>query len=122
MDCPDEIVALERAVKSFGGTGEVKVNLMAGTATIVHETSVTSEALIRAIGTAGLRGSPRLDADRTKNERGDSPGRICLASVIVPGMFTGLSLLAGSQNLVVPRANDLQELGACFAAQRCIEC
>ena len=45
MDCPDEIAAIERALKPLAGVGEVKVNLMAGTATIEHETSVTPEQL-----------------------------------------------------------------------------
>ena len=47
MDCPDEIAAIERALKPLAGVGEVKVNLMAGTATIAHEASVTPEQLIR---------------------------------------------------------------------------
>ncbi len=29
MDCPDEIAAIERALKPLAGVGEVKVNLMA---------------------------------------------------------------------------------------------
>jgi Cd2+/Zn2+-exporting ATPase len=30
MDCPDEIAAIERALKPLAGVGEIKVNLMAG--------------------------------------------------------------------------------------------
>ena len=52
MDCPDEIAAIERVLKPLAGVGEIKVNLMAGTATIAHDQRVTSEQLIQAIGTA----------------------------------------------------------------------
>ena len=56
MDCPDEIAAIERVLKPLAGVGEINVNLMAGTATIVHDGRVTPEQLIQAIGTAGQIG------------------------------------------------------------------
>ena len=37
MDCPDEIAAIERVLKPLAGMGEIKVNIMAGTATVVHD-------------------------------------------------------------------------------------
>ena len=43
MDCPDEIAAIERVLKPLAGVREVKVNLMAGTATIAHDQRDTSE-------------------------------------------------------------------------------
>ncbi len=102
MDCPDEIAAIERALKPLSGVAEVKVNLMAGTATIAHATSVTPEQLIKAIGTAGLKASPMADAHATENEHSDGSGRIRPIAVAVSGVFTGVSLLLQLQNLFMP--------------------
>ena len=102
MDCPDEIAAIERVLKPLDGVGEVKVNLMAGTATIAHETSVTPEQLIQAIGTAGLKTSPMADTHGAEDEHSDSSRRIRMVSVIVSGVFTGVSLLLQWQNLFTP--------------------
>ncbi len=102
MDCPDEIAAIERVLKPLAGVREVKVSLMAGTATIVHEQSVTPEQLIRAIGTAGLKASPATDGNGTEDEHSGGSGRMRLVSVIVSGVFTGMSLLFQWQNLFTP--------------------
>lgn len=100
MDCPDEIAAIERALKPLAGVGEVKVNLMAGTATIAHESSVTPAQLIKAIGTAGLKAS--ADADGEEDEHAHGASRARLISVTVSGVFTGVSLLLQWQNLFAP--------------------
>lgn len=102
MDCPDEIAAIERALKPLAGVGGVKVNLMAGTATIAHETSVTPEQLIKAIGTAGLKASPMTDEHGEEDEHEHSASRARLISVIISGVFTGISLLLQWQNLFAP--------------------
>ncbi len=102
MDCPDEIAAIERVLKPLAGVGEVKVNLMAGTATIAHETSVTPEQLIKAIGTAGLKASPMADEHGEEDEHDHRATRARLVSVIVSGVFTGVSLLFHWQNLFAP--------------------
>ncbi len=102
MDCPDEIAAIERALKPLAGVGEVKVNLMAGTATIAHESSVTPEQLIKAIGTAGLKASPISDEHGEEDEHDHSASRARLASVIISGVFTGVSLLLQWQNPFAP--------------------
>ncbi len=102
MDCPDEIAAIERVLKPLGGVGEIKVNLMAGTVAIAHETSVTPEQLIKAIGTAGLKASPMTDAHGAEDEHNKSSSRIRLISVITSGVFTGVSLLFQWQNLFAP--------------------
>jgi len=102
MDCPDEITAIERALKPLGGVGEVKVNIMAGTATVAHDERVTPEQLIRAIGTAGLKASPVTDGNETTDEHGGDASRIHLILVIVSGVFTGLSLLLQWQKLFAP--------------------
>ena len=36
MDCPDEIAAIERVLKPLAGVGDIKVNLMAGTANVME--------------------------------------------------------------------------------------
>jgi len=102
MDCPDEIAAIERVLKPLAGVGEIKVNLMAGTATIAHETSVTPEQLIKAIGTAGLKASPMTEEHGEEDEHDHSASRARLVSVIVSGVFTGISLLLHWQNLFAP--------------------
>jgi Cd2+/Zn2+-exporting ATPase len=102
MDCPDEIAAIERALKPLAGVGEVKVNLMAGTATIAHTSSVTPEQLIKAIGTAGLKASPMTDEHGEEDEHDHSASRARLVSVIVSGVFTGISMLFQWQNLFAP--------------------
>jgi Zn2+/Cd2+-exporting ATPase len=100
MDCPDEIAAIERALKPLAGVGEVKVNLMAGTATIAHDQTVTPEQLIKAIGTAGLKAS--ADAHGAEDEHSDGSSSLRLVSVIISGVFTGVSLLLQWQNLFAP--------------------
>ncbi len=101
MDCPDEIAAIERVLKPLAGVGEIKVNLMAGTATIVHDKEVTPEQLIQAIGTAGLKAST-MDANGAEDERSGDASRVHLILVIVSGVFTGISLLLQWQNLLAP--------------------
>ena len=100
MDCPDEIAAIERALKPLAGVGEVKVNLMAGTATIAHDKTVTPEQLIKAIGTAGLKASAQgHDED---DEHSHDVSTLRLISVIISGVLTGVSLLFQWQNLFAP--------------------
>ena len=101
MDCPDEIAAIERVLKPLAGVGEIKVNLMAGTATILHDKRVTPEQLIQAIGTAGLKASA-MDGGETEDEHSGDASRVHLLLVIVSGVFTGASLLFQWQNLSVP--------------------
>lgn len=102
MDCPDEIAAIERALKPLAGVGEVKVSLMAGTATIAHETSVTREQLIKAIGTAGLKASAMTGEHGEEDEHNHSASRARLVAVIISGVFTGISMLFQWQNLFAP--------------------
>ena len=101
MDCPDEIAAIERVLNPLPGIGAVKVNLMAGTATISHEEGITPQQLIQAIGTAGLKAS--LESDREADaEHGDGSRQAQLISVIVSGVCTGISLVFQWQNLFSP--------------------
>ncbi len=102
MDCPDEIAAIERALKPLAGVGEVKVNLMAGTATIVHDTQLTPEQLIKAIGTAGLKASLATEGNGTDDEHGAEFNKLRIILVSVSGVFTGLALLLQWQKLLDP--------------------
>ncbi len=101
MDCPDEIAAIERMLKPIEGIDEIRVNLMAGTATIGHDKRVTPERLIQAIGTAGLKASLQSD-DEADDEHSDGSRRVQLASVIVSGICAGISFLFQWQNLFPP--------------------
>ena len=116
MDCPDEIAAIERALKPLAGVGEVKVNLMAATATIAHDQHVTPEQLIKAIGTAGLKASPIADEHGGEDEHDHSASRARLVSVIVSGVFTGVSLLFQWQNLFAPYGKIVTALIAILAS------
>ena len=102
MDCPDEIAAIERVLKPLAGVGEIRVNLMAGTATIAHDQHITPEQLIKAIGTAGLKASPATDEHGEDDEHDPGASRTRLISVIVSGVFTGVSLLVQWQNIFAP--------------------
>ncbi|MCC7375694.1 MAG: cadmium-translocating P-type ATPase [Verrucomicrobiales bacterium] len=101
MDCPDEIAAIERVLKPLAGVGEIKVNLMAGTATIAHDQRVTPELLIQAIGTAGLKAST-MDGDEADDEHSGDASHVHLILVCVSGVFTGLALLLQWQNFFAP--------------------
>jgi Cd2+/Zn2+-exporting ATPase len=101
MDCPDEIAAIERALKPMAGIAEIKVNLMAGTASIAHDKRITPQQLIEAIGTAGLKASLQGDGE-AEDEHGDGSRKAQLVSVIVSGVFTGISLMIQWQNLLPP--------------------
>ena len=100
MDCPDEIAAIERVLKPLGGVSEIKANLVAGTVTIAHESNVTPEQLIKAIGTAGLKASAAAPGNEVEPDH--DTGRLRLVSVILSGGFTGISLLLEWQDIFAP--------------------
>ncbi len=102
MDCPDEIAAIESVLKPLKGVGEIQVNLMAGTATVTHDQTITPEQLIQAIGTAGLKASLHSEGNVETDEHGGTWDNSRLISVIVSGVFTGCSLLFQWQNLFTP--------------------
>jgi len=100
MDCPDEIAAIERVLKPLGGVSEIKANLVAGTVTVAHESNVTPEQLIKAIGTAGLKASAAAPGNEVEPDH--DTGRLRLVSVILSGGFTGISLLLEWQDIFAP--------------------
>lgn len=91
MDCADEIEAVNRALKPLPGVREVQVNLMAGTVAVTHGSEVLPDALIAALGQAGLRAILA-----TPESRAGAPGegqRWRVISVALSGVFTGVGLL-----------------------------
>ena len=91
MDCPDEVAAIERALKPLAGVREVRVNLMGGKVTIAHEASVQPDALIQAIASAGLKA--QLDKPGANEDGSASAQRARLISAAVSGALTGLGLV-----------------------------
>ena len=114
MDCPDEIAAIERVLKPLTGVGEIKVNLMAGTATIGHNEQVTPAQLIQAIGTAGLKAAT-MNGGEAEDEHSSDASRVHLILVIVSGVFTGISLLFQWQNLFPPHGKAVPAVIAILA-------
>jgi copper chaperone CopZ len=49
MDCPEEVAAIERAVKPVSGVLNVRANLVASSVTVYHDGSVQRAELIKAI-------------------------------------------------------------------------
>ena len=115
MDCPDEIAAIERVLNPLAGIRGVNVNLMAGTATIAHETSVTPEQLVKAIGTAGLKASSATDGNETEDEYGAEFNKLRIILVSVSGVFTGLALLLQWHKLFEKRIKEFPEVREVFA-------
>lgn len=58
MDCADEIQAIEEVLKPLPGVRELRVNLIGGTVTVFHGKEVAPEALVRAIGSTGMKAAP----------------------------------------------------------------
>ena len=90
MDCADEVEALDRVFRPLKGVREVRVNLVGGKITLLHDESVTPEQLIGAVATTGMkaaRDGAGADADV------EGAKRMRQISVVVSGAFTGLGLL-----------------------------
>jgi len=106
VDCAEEVLLIQRALKPLGGVREVRVNIMSGKAIIVHDETITSKALIKAIGDVGLK------AIREGEKSGDDTQRRQkqrLVSVGISGAFTFLGVLMHWTHL----ASELVALG-CF--------
>ena len=91
MDCADEVAAIERVLKPLAGVGEIRVNLMGGKVTVKHDASIQPEALIRAIGSAGLKA--RLDQGDAEGDFSGAAHRARMISVMVSGLLTGVGML-----------------------------
>lgn len=89
MDCADEVEALEQVLRPLKGVREVRVNLMGGKVTLLHDDSVTPDLLIRTISPTGLKAS-REDAGDSGVEDARRERQI---AVVISGVFTGAGLL-----------------------------
>ncbi len=95
VDCPNEIAAIERAVKPIGGVEAVRVNLVSGRTVVSHDRRVSAEALMKAIRGAGF--AVRLEAG------GHVPGqRKQRFAVALSGAGTLLGLLCQWQHVADP--------------------
>ncbi|HJT66397.1 MAG TPA: cation-translocating P-type ATPase [Pyrinomonadaceae bacterium] len=90
MDCAEEVAAIQRALKPLPGVREIRTNLLAGKATIMHDASMTPELLIEAIGREGLKATV---ATANAAEASETAQRPRLISVLISGICTGLGLL-----------------------------
>jgi Zn2+/Cd2+-exporting ATPase len=90
VDCAEEVSAIQRALKPLAGVREVKVNIMSGKAVIAHDESVAPEALIEAIGSAGLKATREGEKSGDDAQQGQKKR---LVSVSVSGAFTLFGLL-----------------------------
>jgi Cd2+/Zn2+-exporting ATPase len=91
LDCADEVEAVNRTLKPLAGVQDVQVNLMAGTVAVAHTDAATTDALIAALGKAGLRATLATTGSATESPAA-SGQRSRLVSVIVSGAFTGMGL------------------------------
>ncbi len=91
MDCADEVEALEQVLRPLKGVREVRVNLMGGKVTLLHDESITPEQLIRTIAPTGLKASRDDDTQSDGDVEGAKRAR--QIAVVVSGAFTGLGLL-----------------------------
>ncbi|MEZ0296281.1 MAG: heavy metal translocating P-type ATPase, partial [Candidatus Methylacidiphilales bacterium] len=114
MDCADEVAALEDVLRPLKGIREVKVNLMGGKVTLIHDDSITEAKMIEAIGKAGLRASPAKDPaqDQAELERSKYQRQI---SVAISGVLTGLGLIFEYSKLGPWWMEDVAYFGAIIA-------
>ncbi len=89
MDCADEVEAIEQVLRPLKGLREVRVNLMGGKVTLLHDDTVTEDQLIAAVESTGLKAS-REGADEHSVEDARKPRQI---AVVMSGALTGFGLL-----------------------------
>ena len=90
MDCADEVEALEQVLRPLKGVREVRVNLMGGKVTLLHDESVTPRQLIAAIAPTGLKAAEDGSDDEADVEGAKRRRQLAVG---VSGVFTGLGLL-----------------------------
>lgn len=89
MDCADEVEALEQVLRPLKGVREVRVNLVGGKVTLLHDESVTEAQLISAIAPTGMKAAS--DGDEPADLEGAK--RMRQISVVLSGLFMGLGML-----------------------------
>jgi len=89
MDCADEVVALEQVLRPLKGVREVRVNLMGGKVTLLHDASMTAVQLISAIATTGMKAAP--DGEDAAELEGAK--RLRQIAVSISGLSLGSGML-----------------------------
>lgn len=89
MDCADEVAALEQVLCPLKGVREVRVNLMGGKVTLLHDEGVTEAQLISAIAPTGMKASP--DGEPATDL--ESAKRMRQIAVSVSGLCLGTGML-----------------------------
>ena len=89
MDCADEVAALEQVLRPLKGVREVRVNLLGGKVTLLHDESVTAAQLISTIATTGMKATP----DGEEPADLESAKRMRQIAVAVSGLSLGLGML-----------------------------
>ncbi len=90
MDCADEVAALEAAFRPLPGVREIRVSLVAGKVTVLHDAATTPEQLILAVAGTGMKARP------DKGEPGASPKPARtkgIEAVGISGLLTGIGLV-----------------------------
>jgi Cd2+/Zn2+-exporting ATPase len=90
VDCAEEVSAIYRALKPMAGVCDVRVNIMSGKAIIAHDESTTPEALIKAIGTVGLKA---MREGEKSDDSAHQAQKQSFLSVSISGALTLLGLL-----------------------------
>ena len=123
IDCADEVEAVQRALKPLAGVREVRVNLMCGKVVVAHDRSVTTDKLIQAIASQGLKAAPDEEAEEHGTPAGAQRSR--LISVAASGILTGAGLILQWAKLGPPALNIIAFAaaiisGGCFIAPKAI--
>lgn len=111
MDCADEVEAIEQVLRPIKGLREVRVNLMAGKVTLLHNDQVDAQQLINAVATTGMK------ATRDGGEQEDVEGMQASRkiAVAISGACTGLGLIIHWTKLAPELAADVLFAGAILA-------
>jgi Cd2+/Zn2+-exporting ATPase len=90
MDCADEVEALEQVFRPIKGIREVRVNLMGGKVTLLHDQTVATDKLIQLVAQAGMKAV--LDGADAGDDL-ESAKRFRQIVVGVSGICTGVGLV-----------------------------
>lgn len=91
MDCADEVAALRRVLVPLSGVHEVKVNLMGGSVTLIHEPALDLRTVLDAIATTGMKGA--LDGSEEEATELAARQRWERRAVVLSGIALGVGLL-----------------------------
>lgn len=87
MDCADEVAAIERVLKPLPGVREVRVDLIGGKVTVVHDNRIRCVDLTSAIASTGLKA--QKDIAEAGQDFATVARRARILSVGASGVFAG---------------------------------